>query len=528
MSFEINKPKVAEWSRKWANSFGSINDDPASMRTLIYLTLLERQDEMTSYQDIAKELESRGMVEGEIDDFSPLRNGMAQVVSALQTHSLYKIEHQKNKKESSYRLKKRSQLGVKNQPAGHGKIVKVLDDPELMPSTEFVAEKLMRDRRMPFYGIYLPMRAASRWVLYSEREAKQRSKYEGEQCERLLGEWLSKYRGKEISLIGLGVGEGIGEIEIITRLLDEKYGFSRVHYCAIDTNVHLLMDHAERLRDKFKEQIGTNRLVCGVICGNFLENFSKLIQRLRAEFVENGQFADSESGFLPNTGTVVSILGNVVGNLEQRASEWSYFNPILEELRGYDLAFLLGVSVQQTEQKKKGTEVVQETYQKELEDLLLATPRYLTHELSMLKTQKPEDSTAEDEFILPEVKTEADNAAKEKRWPEVIQLDYEGDGLMRGTHVKGKIYEFFYNTQWDLSMTLDGEELRIPAGTSLLLYNIIKFDKDTLIDFLVSLKGLFQVGHEPELGTINSGNEERSYVMIALTNKDPGLKNHAG
>src|SRR5918912_1172806 len=107
-----------------------------------------------------------------------------------------------------------------------------------MPSTEFVAGKLMRDRRMPFYGIYLPMRAASRWVLYSEGEAKKRSKYEGEECERLLGEWLSKYSEKEISIIGLGVGEGIGVIKIIEELLAEEAGFSRIHYCAIDTNVH--------------------------------------------------------------------------------------------------------------------------------------------------------------------------------------------------------------------------------------------------------------------------------------------------
>lgn len=515
MSFEINKVKVSDWISGWEESFGSISSDPSSIKTLIYLTLLERQDEMTSYQNIADELKSRGIVEGEMDDFTPLRNGMAQIVNALKTHHLYEIENRKNGKESSFRLKRRSQPAVKNNnhAARGGRIVRVLDDSDLKPSTEFVAAKLMRDRRMPFYGIYLPMRAASRWVLYSEGEAKERSKYEGEECERLLSEWLSKYREKELSIIGLGVGEGIGEIEIIRRLLDKNPGFSRIHYCAIDTNVHLLMDHVERLRDKFKDEIKTHRLVCGVICGNFLEDFSKLIQRLRTEFVESGQFVASEQGFLPNTGTLVSILGNVVGNLEQRASEWSYFHPVLEELKGYDLAFLLGVSVQQTEQKKGAK--IPEKYPKDLEDLLLATPRYLTHELTMLTTQQPEDSEDAPEFILPE-----DEREKEKRWPEVVQLDYQGDGLVRGAHVEGQIYEFFYRTQWDLSMNLDGEELRIPAETDLLLYNIIKFNKDRLIEFLES-KGLFRSRHEPHPGAINSGNEDRRYVVMALTNKAP-------
>jgi hypothetical protein len=69
-------------------------------------------------------------------------------------------------------------------------------------------------------------------------------------------------------------------------------------------------------------------------------------------------------------------------------------------------------------------------------------------------------------------------------------------------------------------MNLDGEELRIPAGTDLLLYNIIKFDKDKLIDFLES-RGLYRSRQEPKTDAINSGHEERAYVVIGLTNKAP-------
>ena len=511
MGFEINTDKASDWIIEWKDSFGAISDDPASMKTLIYLTLLERQNELLSYQNIADELKRRGVIEGEIDNFTPLRNGMAQLVNALQTHNLYEIENKKNGKEASYRLKRRGQNGFKSTGTGDGKIIKVLDDPGLTSSTEFeyVAEKLMIDRVMPFYGIYLPMPAASRWVLYSEGEAKERSKYEGEECERLLGDWLSKYCGKEISIIGLGVGEGIGEIEIIRRLLDENDGFSRIHYCAIDTNVHLLMDHIERLRHKFKDEIEANRLVCGVVCGNFLEDFSHLVQRLRDEFAASGQLLDSGQGFLPDTGTLISILGNVVGNAE-KAKEWSYFEPIIKELKGYDLAFLLGVS-QQPEQTKP------ENYAKDLEDLLLATPRYLTHELTMLKTHQPENDKDEPEFVLPE-----DEAKRNERWPGVAQTDYEGAGIKRiaGAQVRGKIYEFYYVTKWELSMELDGKTLSIPGGANLLLYNIIKFNKDTLIKFLES-KGLYPSRQKTNPDEITSGNENRRYVIIAMTNQPP-------
>lgn len=524
MSFEVKDNKASEWINQWKDSFDSIKPDTSSLKTFIYLTLLEKQNEPLSYQDIADELKNRGVINGDMD-LVALRNGMYQIVKALKTDRHYEIEKMKNGKESSHLLRERSQSALKQRS---GEIVRVLDDPELAPSTKFVAEKLMRDRRMPFYGIYLPMRAASRWVLYSEKEAKDRSKYEGKECERLLREWLSKDHGNEVSIIGLGVGEGIGEIEIISRLLDKNrnsktngddYNFKRIHYCAIDTNVHLLMDHIERLKDKFEAEIKANKLVCGVICGNFLEDFPRLLKRLRTQFVESGYF-DSEGDFLPRaSGTLITMLGNVLGNIEQRASEGAYFRPAIEELKGYDLAFLLGVSIQQEAAQEQGEkQIVQESYRRDLEDLLLATPRYLTHELTLLETH-PENDQGEEEFVLPE-----DEEERKKRWPPLEQITYQGDGLLRGTHVKGQIYEFYYKTRWDLTMTVDGEELRVPADTSLLLYNIIKFDRNSLIKFLVESKNLYEPHEETKPGAINSGDEKRSYVIIALTNMPPGEK----
>ncbi|MBV8855463.1 MAG: L-histidine N(alpha)-methyltransferase [Acidobacteria bacterium] len=519
MSFEINQAKTAEWITEWRDSFGPIAQDPTSVKTLIYLTLLERSGEMTSYQDITDELTRREMIEGEVtkDDLVAFRNGMSQIVNALKTHDLYDIETRKTGRSSIYRLKSRDRAGARSNGATGpktGEIVKILEDPELTATTkyEYVAEKLVINRMMPFYGIYLPITSASEWVLYVQGEARKRREYEGEECERLLGEWFSKYRGQEISVVGLGIGQGIGEIEIIERLLDKKreadgegYGFGRIHYCAIDTNAYFLQDHIQRLEQKFKAEIEEGRLVCGVACGDFLKDFSEIIQRLRAEFAKAGYSAEPGEGFLPDTGTLISILGNVVGNSE-KAKEWSYFEPVMKGMKGYDLAFLFGVSIHQPEQSKP------ENYD-ELEDLLLATPKFLTQ--SILQSGAPDDAR-QPEFTLPK------SEKKSERWPQVIGRDYKGAGteVFEGAQVTGKVYEFYYITEWDLSMDWGGKKLTIPKGSPLLLQNILKFNKETLIKFLES-KGLYPSRQKPNPGDITSGNESRRYVMIAMTSRPP-------
>lgn len=514
--------RISDWISKWENHFGSVAKNGPVSKTLIYLALLERQEDgkWSSYEDIAEELKVRGIIEGNTEEISlSLRNGMHQVVKALKQDELYEIEKSKDKRQALFRLRKRLTSSTKTAAPNEIDIVTILD-PDPSASMTYVAERLVRDRRMPFYGIYLPMRAASTWVLYSEEEARQRRNYEVEQCERLLAEWLAKYRGQEISVVGLGVGEGIGEIGLLEKLLGENYGFKKIHYCAIDTNIHLLMDHAERLRDKFKNEITDKKLVCGIIRGNFLQNFSNLIQNLRAVFKEKDQFNYLSQGFLPNgSGTLVSILGNLVGNLEHRASEWTYFQPILEGLKGRDLALLLGVSVQRKDDDHKT--VIQEQYTRDLDKLLLETPRYLTHELRILKSHQPEtgnESNKAREFFLPE----HDEHEKLKRCPSVQVEEYQGDysvqaenGKVEKKHIRGDIYEFFYITEWDLSMEIGGEMLTVPEHTALLLYNIIKFDLDTLIAFLKS-RGL-EEPHPDSVKEYRVG--ERAYAVLAVIPK---------
>jgi hypothetical protein len=131
-------------------------------------------------------------------------------------------------------------------------------------------------------------------------------------------------------------------------------------------------------------------------------------------------------------------------------------------------------------------------------------------EEDMEKKEKPE-------FVLPKGKAE-----KKERWPGATQMSYEGAGikLIEGAQVTGEIYEFYYITKWKLSMELEGKKLEIPKGSPLLLYNIIKFNKETLIKFLES-KGLYSSREKPDPDNIASGNYNRRYVVLAMTSKEP-------
>lgn len=523
MAIRVRPERAAGWVDHWKESFKSLSPDPTSVKTVIYLTLLERQGELISYQEIADELHRREMLDGEIEDFTPLRNGMAQITKALASNGRYELESQKNGKESLFRLKPREGGAAYANGSGAGiDVLAVLDDPALSASTKykFVARKLFKHSAIPSHGIYLPLPAAARWVLYSEGEAQKRGRIEGDECMRLLGGWLDGYVGKEISLIGLGVGQGFGEIEILERLLNGERRFERVHYCAIDTSAYLLTDHVERLRHRFKEHLSTGRLACGVVAGNFLEDFPKLIKRLQDEFDARRHLGGPGAAFLPKPGTLVSILGNVVGNLEEKSDEKKYFDAVKDVLGDYDMALLVGVSVRQEEKRREQQKQSkkQETYNEDVENLLLATPRYLTHDVNLLRSHQPPDGPESEEaaeFFLPD-----NEAEKQKRWPaEVAATDYFGAGP-NVAQVTGKQYQFYYRTRWDLTMSDGDDEKRIPAGSYLMLYNIIKFDWKSLVSYLES-RGLVPCGVEPVPHPIPSGDEERLYVVLAMLSCAP-------
>ncbi|HYX50809.1 MAG TPA: hypothetical protein VE843_13755 [Ktedonobacteraceae bacterium] len=462
--------------------------DSLSAKERVRSALLAHEGDFLSYQEIqdlvrAPDLEEIGM--------ESLRNAISQLNQELaQDGSNWLLERTKlSGKKVGFKI-------VARQTEG-GELVEILHENQFA-SLESVARGLMRGA-LPFYGVYLPLRAAGEWVRYSalnEGSLNRKRMYEGDQCEALLNDWLvrRKDENQTISLLGFGVGEGTGEIEIISRLL--KRGF-QVHYCAIDMNTYFLMDHATRLKYKFQDPISQKALTCAVICGDFLKDLKGILHSVREEF-QKRRLCDA---FLPSgSGLIVSILGNLMGNSESKASEGTYIDVVRDQFVDHDIAFLLGVGIGQEKMGARAGRSEKTHFKPEhypLDELFLATPRYLTLELEILHSSAP------NEFYLNE------NGSN-------YQLSihkYEGDGLASGDHVEGDIYEFLYETQGDISMTSGGES-PLAKGSKILLYKIIKFDLRKLLAFLRSQKVRLP---SEDIKTINVGTAEdpRVYAVLA-------------
>lgn len=468
-------------------------------RELVETALNSKKGEYLSYEDMQSVLKEMGLVSEDLDSsklIANLRNGMSELNNEKNLLD-FTIEEKVFGKKKSFSLIKKP-LSERNV-----EVVEVIDKNDF-GSMQNIARRLMRDRRMPFYGIYLPLRAVSRWVRYSEKNeeaSEQKRKYEADQCEKLLKEWFSdcKKRNKVLSILGLGLGEGTGEIEILERLL--KQGF-KIHYCGIDMNPFLLMDHAMRLKYKFGDYIKTGQLVCSVIADNFLKNLSGAIEKTRAK-VKERKITDD---FIPKDSDIlVTILGNVLGNLENRASEGVYFKNIQDKFENQNIAFVLGVGVKQLTETG---ESIEETYG--LDDLFLATPRYLTHELGILKSKPANKKAKNKEFYI--------NSEDQFQ---IRKNSYQGDGVIfdEDSHVGGDIYEFLYTTENELTMEVDdGQQLTLPPQTKLLLFNIIKFEFKKLLGF-IKFKGLKIPSEEKIEKPINVGTDEeqRLYAVFAIT-----------
>lgn len=484
-------------NNKSSNSI-NVRNSKNTGKELVEQALKNKKGEFLTYEDMPNVLMELGIIDEKTDIpklILNLRNGMSELTGEQNNNSNYLIETTTTGKIKSFKLVDKPMSQRKAE------VIEVIEKNDFS-SMQTLARRLMRDRRMPFYGIYLPLRAVSRWVRYSEEDeeaSETKRKYEGRKCEELLKEWLlkSKKQDKILSIIGLGIGEGVGEIELIERLL--KQGF-KIHYCAIDMNPFLLMDHATRLKYKFEREIKNGELVCSVVADNFLKNFSNIVEKVRTK-VEEKKITDD---FIPKDSNVlVSILGNVLGNLENRASEGVYFKTIRDEFESQNIAFLLGVGVLHEDEAPY-----------KLDDLFLATPRYLTHELGILKSSLKTEKRDSKEFYID----------SEERF-QIKNADYQGDGLVHdeNAHVKGKIYEFLYTTKGELKMEVeDGQFLTLPPETKLLLYNIIKFDLKKLFGFL-EFKGL-KIPHRDktphkdiEILNVGTEAEKRLYAVFAVT-----------
>ncbi|MBI3297503.1 MAG: hypothetical protein HYZ75_05030 [Elusimicrobia bacterium] len=141
-----------------------------------------------------------------------------------------------------------------------------------MSGAERVAAALLRDRALPSEACYLLPAGARSWAALSETSyLAQRRFYEAAAWSALGGPaWFRGCRRPgELAVVGCGVGHGLGEIELLSRLVADPAG-PRVLYWATDTSEILLGEHLARLRAALPGALGAGRLRVASACADIL------------------------------------------------------------------------------------------------------------------------------------------------------------------------------------------------------------------------------------------------------------------
>jgi hypothetical protein len=367
-------------------------------------------------------------------------------------------------------------------------IAMVIDRWGIDPS-EFAA-KLLAGGRLPAYGAYAFQRSAASWLSVSGNEAQIRKRYEAGSWEGLglrdvVAEWPN------LNVLGLAVGDGLGELELLRKLLN---GGHAVHYLAIDLSPSLLVAHLQRIREEFASAVRAGRLLCVGVLGDVFTEIEDTLNRARAELQSRGAVELRESFFPGDTPLMVTFLGNCLGN-ELPGREGLIFAAVSEAFpNNRPLAIVVGVSVKRAEP---------DYYSPSWSDFLVETPLHLLRDLKVLESSRPESSDEPDEFLL------SNDRLRSVRCPPVQPKPYYFQGI------EGQLYRFFYRLSFDLKEP--GSGVSLASGSELLLYSITKYDPTTLSGFLNN-KG-YTVLYRPEYHQrVETELGLREYVVLAALN----------
>jgi hypothetical protein len=144
-------------------------------------------------------------------------------------------------------------------------------------------------------------------------------------------------------------------------------------------------------------------------------------------------------------------------------------------------------------------------YTRKVDEFLLQTPYHLLNNIQILRPVHKAGNKVESvqrnsknppatyqEFVLPDgVTADLDEAraTMQRRSPEVVAQPYTA------SHgIEGHIYRFYYRLDFDLEMP--SKNLCLPAGTEISLYNVIKYDMNSLVGAI--RKRRFEVEYDPE------------------------------
>jgi len=505
----INELAFKEWMGNRESEFYPALDPVPTLKALVFLALLD-SNTPSSYEDLGRIFEEHGIVSGSVPVAS-LRVAMSELSNVLNraAHRL-QVQALKVGLQSKFQLASRVKISGHNGSQNH----LLISEPSSENSGE-ISRAIFERQSLPFHALYYLPRSACWWITFSSEEAELRKNYEADAWDVLdLGELVASSSSSVVGLVGLAIGEGLGEIELLRKILTDGY---TVHYLAIDLSPVLMTAHAETIREAFSQELKDGRLVfAGILVNVFLDMESALTQA-RAAFKARGTFMRDEEFIPPDCPLLATFLGNCLGN-DESIKEDSIFNSVSKSFpHNRPLAFLVGVSVMRSESER-------EVYTRNWDDFLLQTPHHLLQNLGVLRSRRPLNDADEDgayhapeEFVLPDDKPGQFQAEKtrvrEERCPEVDVSDYSA------SHgVKGKIYRFNYILSFPLEMVKEKRQLR--AGSEIVLYSIIKYDMPSLVRGLE--KRQFRVNYNPAYHkAIDTENGRREYaVFIAYLLQD--------
>lgn len=331
------------------------------------------------------------------------------------------------------------------------------------------ASTLVQEHRLLVNETYAFSCTSSAWLSVSRKEANTRKAYEAGAWEVFkIPEIFEQSRSPVVGIVGLAVGEGWGEIELLRRALQSDF---TIHYLAMDLSPVLLAAHIETIREMFDQELNEGRLTCVGFVGNLFFDLESALIASKSEFRQREVFNSNDDFFPTSAPVLVTYLGNCLGN-DSNGTEHRIFDTVASVFPHRSLSTLVGVSLMRSSPDR---------YSRSSADFLLQVPHYLTHELRVLSSA-PGETDNEPEFEVP-----PDGPTRERRMPHVVPRDY------KFRSIQGQIYDFYYKLDYDLEFPT--KNIKARAGTPLLLYSITKFEPTSLVKFLED-KG-YTVSYDP-------------------------------
>ena len=501
--FEIDETSFRRWRSIVGAELGTvISFTRPTLRSLVGLALCERLEKPSSYDELKRVIQSRvARNEKEKDNWNSsvskesLRVAVASIAATLRSsgHPLQLVS-KKAGREVTLTLQRISLGGGQEALAPITSPFKFFKGGDLnsIIDPKTICHSLLRDGGgLPFANAYSSYRAAAKWLSFSSGYASKKRTYEGESFDAYgLVDKLKLKTCRKLAVVGLACGEGLGEVELLERVLAVAVRFGiQVEYLAVDTSEFMLLSHSRLIEERFSKKITSQILVPVYVVGDLYKLDRHLLEA-------RNQMSES---FLKDCPVLCLFYGNCLGNYEYH--EWDYFRSLMEAFpKSHPLATLVGVSL--LRKNEKGAPI-SEKYT--LDQFFLETPRHLMYELKLLTSR---DSAGK---VIPLSKGEEFILNTEETQKHIPISMYETN-----LGIKGAAYRFYYKLKNNIE-TWDGEQ-RMMKGSNIHLYTTIKYDLPSLVSALTN-RG-WKIESPPgryEVQEIISGDEVFHYgIFLAM------------